>query len=358
MYSSQTIASFAFRSALIAIVVSVLASCQAETVAPTQTPPTDMPALPTTFQTDLLNPLDTPHTYVEKTCRYLRNRWKPGNAQPGTVAMIILFKEITIDSVERPATIRFPDFLQLMSQLKEQGFEAITLPQLQAFLERNENIPPRSVLLIQDGNHSRKYFEDNFGVYYEDWNWTVVNGYVASPNPDPILHMENLELEVDGFVDHQARGITPSTTLLNDTAKTIIARELQGSREGLSSQFGKMPIAMIWQNGGFGARPIEAARQLNFKMGFTQNPRGPIMYNWIPLADRSDPERPTLIAEGKIHDPMMTLPTYSPQEAFLNIDAARSIGKAAAQYAKENEGAERDYYKTVCAEEFGELPAP
>ncbi|MCZ2128333.1 MAG: hypothetical protein LC099_11250 [Anaerolineales bacterium] len=362
MQSSQSIFSFAFRAALIVAVVSILASCQLSPAptepAPTQESQTERPDLPATFQTDLLNPLDAPHSYVEKTCRYLRNKWKPENAQPGSVVMAILFKEIILDSAERPNSIREPDFLKLMEQLKAQEFEAITLSQFQAFLERNAYIPPRSVLLIQDGNHSQKYFEDRFGSYYKKWGWTVINGYVSLPNPDPILHMENLTLEAEGFVDHQARGVTPDTILLNDTAKTVIARELQGSLKGLSAQFGKSPVAVVWPNGGFGARPVEAARQLNFKIGFTQNQRGPIMYNWIPLADRADPERPTLIPEGKINDPMMTLPTYSPQEAFLNIDVVRSVGKAAAQYAAKNEGAERYYYNVVCAEEFGVLPVP
>src|SRR5690349_4784116 len=53
------------------------------------------PALPAAFVAGQLNPLDTPHTYIEDTCQYLHDRWNPNNAAPGTVAMVIMFHGIT-----------------------------------------------------------------------------------------------------------------------------------------------------------------------------------------------------------------------------------------------------------------------
>ncbi len=360
--TSNTLKYFLLRFTLIITLVSILASCQlAPSPAQDNAPPApkqDTPVLPETFQTELINPLDIPHTYIEPTCRSLRYKWSPFNSEPGTVVMIILFKNINRGTAELPDSITVVDFLILMNELEEQGFEAINTERLQAFLERNAPIPPRSVLLVQDGNQSADYFDKNFGEYFARLGWPVVNGWVSDPNVDETLRLENFNMEYENFVDHQARGVTPDTILSDDSAKTIIARELQGSLTGFADQFGKTPNLIVWPNGGFGIRPIEAARQLRFRLGITQNPRGPVMFNWVPLADDPDPERPTLAPEGRIVDPLMTLPAYSANEALLAIDTVRNIGKQAAEYAEASREAEIEYYNIVCADEFGPMPTP
>jgi hypothetical protein len=352
-----------FRSFTLLAIVSILISCQLIPVtqqAPTETitPKATQPYLPETFQTPYLNPLDTPHTYIQEYCRYLRNKWNPSNAAPGTVVMAIRFQNINRGTAELPNSIPLIEFFGLMDQLHSQGFEAITTKDLQGFLERNLPIPERSVYLIQDGNHDAEYFDITFRDYWENWGWEVINGWVSNPETPAELIAENIELAKEGFVDHQAQGVFETAKLSDDSAKNVIARELQGSWNGFANIYRKNPLAMIWPNGGFGFRPIEAARQLRFKMGFTLNTRGPIMYNWVPLADTFDPQRPSFIPEGMINDPLMTLPTYSPQEALLAIDTVRVIGKDAAAYAQANKEAELHYYDMVCYPEYPPIPSP
>ena len=53
----------------------------------------------------------------------------------------------------------------------------------------------------------------------------------------------------------------------------------------MQKYFNKTPIAIIWPGGDFGVRPVQFARKFGYQLGFTINPRGPIMYNWVPLAD-------------------------------------------------------------------------
>ena len=322
------------------------------------TPESTLPPLPEMFQTALLNPLDVPHTYIDETCRYLRNRWNPSNARPGTVVMAIRFKNINRGTAELPNSISLIKFLGLVYQLKGQGFEAISTEEFQAFAERNLHIPERSMLLIQDGNHDAEYFDITFREYWEDWGWRVVNGWVSDPETSAELIEENILLEQEEFVDHQAQGVFADTKLSDESAKNVIARELQGSWNGFANIYGKNPIAIIWPNGGFGFRPIEAARQLRFKLGFTANTRGPIMYNWIPLADVDDPQRPEYIPEGLINDPLMTLPTYSADEAIDAIDIVRIIGEEAALYAELNKDAEIFYYENICEPEYSPIPSP
>ncbi len=316
------------------------------------------PALPPVFQTSLLNPLDTPRTYIQDTCRYLRNKWNPLNAEPGTVVMVVMIDEIHKGTSEGAEGISVIEFVKVMEHLKAQGFEAINMKQFQAFVERNVRIPPRSVLLIQDGNRDTEYLERNFNEYRQNWGWTIVNGWVSDPQTPETLLEENVALEREGWVDHQAQGMTPNARLTDETAKTVIGRELQAPLEVFASRYGKRPIALIWPNGGFGYRPVEAARQLGYRLGFTSNPRGPIMYNWVPLADELDPQRPSYLPEGKINDPLMTLPRFPIQEALHAIDLVRAIGKEAADYHRANKELEHRYYEIVCEADYGRMPTP
>jgi hypothetical protein len=343
------------------LTVTLLISCQLIPV--TQQPLTESTTstpfeTPAIFQTSLLNPLDVPHTYIEEACRYFRNRWNPLNAKPGTVVMVILFNEINRGAADLPNSISLVEFAELMNQLKSQGFEAVNTEELQGFVERNEVIPERSVYLIQTGNHEAEYFNKFFRDYWENWKWTIINGWVSEPQISETLLIENIELENEGFVDHQAQGVFENTTLSDESAKNVIARELQGSWTGFANVYGKNPLAMIWQNGGFGFRPIEAARQLRFKMGFTSNLRGPIMYNWIPLANEVDPQRPDYAPEGVINEPLMTLPTFPAEEAINYIDIVRIIGEEATAYAELNKENEIRYYENVCEPEFPPIPSP
>ncbi len=314
------------------------------------------PALPPVYRSSRLNPLDTPHTYINDTCRYLKNKWNPINAEPGTAVMIILIKNINRGTVALTDSISVGEFRRLMDQLKEQGFEAITVKQLLAFMERNTKIGPRSVLFIQSDNHDREYYENIFRDYHEDWGLTVTNGWVSDPDLEELLVRENVDMERQGLVDHQAQGVILGTTLSDDSSKVVIARELQGSVNGITRDFAKNPIAIIWPGGGFGFRPVEVARRLRFKLGFTSNQRGPVLYNWVPLANDFDPQRPTLTPEGQINDPLMTLPVYSPQEALNSIDLVRKIGGEAKAYAGENKAMEVEYYESICVPTHGTMP--
>ena len=363
-----------YRVAALFLLIFILISCESFTTSPAQntvaaTDHTNTaitqkieaqtpPALPAIYQSPFLNPLDKPHTYIEETCQSIRKKWDPLSAEPGTVVMIIMFHEIQrgpVDSVDGMSVFNFD---KIMLKLKEQGFRAVNTKQFLAFMERNVKIPPRSVLLIQDGSYDRENFDNNFREYWDMWGWPVVNGWVSQPNMPESVWEENRALEREGLVDHQAQGVIPGTVLSDDSSKAVITRELEGSLTAFADQFGKTPYAFIWPGGGFGLRPVQAARQLGYQLGFTSNSRGPVMYNWVPLADEVDPARPSYIPEGFINDPLMTLPRYSPDQVLDSIDAVRGTGKEAAAYAEANKAAELKYYEAVCRSAFGPMPSP
>lgn len=334
------------------------------TPSPTGTPippPTAVrtpPALPQTFVASQLNPLDTPHTYVQDSCEYLLNKWNSNNAAPGTVVMVVMFHGIAKDPVAQdPEDITAKDFRQLMNNLKDQGFEAINMTQMADFIDHNAKIPARSVLLVSDDRHQGEYFNDHFRPFHTDWGWPVVNGWIsAEDGPRAISIESNIALEREGWVDHQSHGYIHNINMDDNSTEEFIRTEFEKSIADLQTNFNKTPVGIIWPGGNFGIRPVQIAREYGFRLGFTINPRGPVMYNWIPLADQPDPARPAYLSEGYVNDPRMVIPRYWPYQVSANIDTVRRIGNEAAAYAEQNRAVELEYYDIVCAPTLGAIP--
>ena len=330
---------------------------------PTDTPvppPTAIrtpPALPSTFVASQLNPLDVPHTYIQDTCEYLQNKWNSNNAAPGTVVMVVMFHGINRDNVDNANDILVPDFKKMMNDLKDQGFEAINMTQMADFMDRNAKIPPRSVLLIADDRHQGEYFNDHFRPFYEQYGWQVVNGWISfEDGPRAISLDANIALEKEGWVDHQSHGYVHNINMSDSSTDEFIKTEFEKSIADLQTNFGKTPVGIIWPGGSFGVRPVQFAREYGFRVGFTINPRGPVMYNWIPLADATDPARPAYLPEGYVNDPRMVIPRYWPYQVSSNIDVVRNIGNQAAEFAEQNKAVELEYYDIVCAPTYGAIP--
>ena len=341
---------------------------QQPTNTPTETPlPTDTPIptatavrtpppLPSLYQSPYLNPLDYPHSYIENACDYLKLKWDPNKSEPGTIVMVVMFHSIMKDGDPPANGIKFSEFMLAMETLKEQNFEAITMEQLVGFLETNQKIPSRSVLLIADDRHFSQYFNTFFRPLYEKWGWPVINAWISHPEQTSEgLWAENEALANEGWVDHQAHGVIHYPIVESSTDDYIMG-ELQGSIDFIQQHYNKTPIAFIWPGGNFTQRGVQLARYSGYQVGFTVNPRGPIMFNWIPLADQEDPMRPSYLAEGSMGDPLMVLPRYWPTQILQEIDHVRVMGKEAAAYAQQNKAVELEFYDIVCAPSFGPIP--
>jgi Polysaccharide deacetylase len=334
-----------------------LTSIPSETPVPPPTAIRTPPALPSTFVASQLNPLDIPHTYMQDTCQYIYDKWNSNNAAPGTVVMVIMFHGVDKEKATDVNDISVQDFNRLMNDLKEQSFEAINMTQMAEFIDHNVKIPPRSVLLISDDRHQGAYFNDHFRPYRDQWGWPVVNGWISLEDGPRALSLEdNIALEAEGWVDHQSHGYIHNINMGDSSTDEFIKTEFEKSIDDLETNFHKTPIAIIWPGGGFGTRPVQFAREYGYRLGFTINPRGPIMYNWIPLADQSDPARPAFLPEGYVNDPRMVLPRYWPYQVQSNLDAVRNIGNDAAAYAEQNKATELEYYDIMCSPTFGQIP--
>lgn len=313
------------------------------------------PALPEGFSSSELNPLDTPHTYIQDVCQSLKAKWDPHNAAPGTVVMVIMIHGLSKEAPAKPQDMNAAEFKNLLNDLHDQGFSAINTQQLFDFLDHNANIPQRSVLLLQDDRHTAQNFNEIFRPYWEKWKWPVVNAWInASDDTGRIYLPENVALSKEGWVDYQSHGVL-HLPIEPGSDEDFVHNELYGSMQAMQANFSKTPIAYIWAGGGFTPKSVQVARQAGYKLGFTINPRGPLMFNWVPQTDQTDPMRPSYLAEGPSGDPLLTLPRYWDTDARAHLDTVRKIGKAAAAYAEKNKATELEYYDIVCAPTYGEI---
>jgi hypothetical protein len=224
--------------------------------------------------------------------------------------------------------------------------------------------------LIVDDLHYESYYRDHFEALLKEYHWTVTNAWISEPEANKLVKDGNIRLQSEGWVDHQAHGLIhninisefkPGTVITTSqygtvTGEQFTRNELEGSMKAITETFGKAPIAYIWPGGNFSQLGVKIAREVGYQLGFTVNPRGPLMHNWVPLGDAIDPNRPVFLAEGYINDPLMVLPRYWDKDAGAHLDTVRQIGKQAAEEAQKSRSVELEYYDIVCKPKLGEIP--
>ncbi len=344
----------AFETAVAQISIPTQTPVPTETPIPTATIQRTPPTLPGTYQTSLLKPEDMPRTYVTDSCQYLQNKWNPNNSAPGTIVMTIMHHGINKGEASGN-DITVAEHKKLMNDLHDMGFQVINMQQMSDFMYNNAKIPQRSVLFIVDDRHFAEYFNDHFRPYYEEWGWPVVNAYIGI-DERPDLWAENAALSAEGWVDYQSHGYIHNIPIGNSSDDEFIMSEMGGASASIQKYMNKTPIGYIWPGGGFSPRAVELGTQLGYKLGFTVNPRGPVMYNWVPQADTVNQSNPMAIPETPAGNPLMTLPRYWSANARENVDTVRAIGDQAAQYAEQNKATELEFYDIVCAPTYGALP--
>lgn len=329
-----------------------------DTPIPTATVPRTPPALPGTYQSSILRANDIPRTYVADSCQYIKDKWDSTKSTPGTIVMTIMSHRINQDAATSDVaslTISSKDLKRLMKSLHDAGFTAINMQQMSDFMYNNAKIPQLSVLFIVDDRSSSSKYNDHFRKYYEEWGWPVVNAYIGL-DERPDLWAENAALSAEGWVDYEAHGYIHNTPISDGSTDDFITSEMGGVITTFQKYFNKTPIAYIWPGGGFSKRAVEIGTQLGYKLGFTVNPRGPVMYNWIPQADSYNEDNPYAIPETPAGNPLMTLPRYMDITAGDHIDEVRVISQEATAYAEQNKATELEYYDIVCAPTYGPIP--
>ena len=320
---------------------------EASATTPTSLPPNIpdpniTPEPPITFQTNRILRVAKPTTYIDDTCEYLRLRWDPNNAQPGTVIVPIMYHRVRHAKGERGVDQTY--FKETMREAHRLGFQTITAQQAADFLEHNARIPPRSLMLFVDDRRVGVIMND-FMPFLEKYDWTVISSWIIANTDDIPGLWERIEAAyATGRVDVESHGLR-HLYILPSTAKSKIKEELYGPFPYFEEHFGYRPIAFIWPGGNYTPYAVRTAREAGYRIGFTIYPNGPVMFNWVPLQK----------ADRKIGIPLLTLPRYHANAVKDKFAIAAEMGQQARDQALAHYPQEAAWYRLHCG---GELPPP
>ncbi len=321
-------------------------STSTPTATPTKTVTPTITSTPwalSSFTSSLLYPNVVPVDYIDDTCAYLENRWGEGKSEPGTIVVPIMFHSILKPGreVTDSSQITMDYFEYFLEVAQDMGFETVTVAELAGFLEENEAIPERSMILILDDR--RPGTAELFLPYLEEYDWTLTLAWPTTDATDEELWSRMEGLAESGRLDIQSHG-HDHIYIQDYTPLEEIEEEIYKPIEVIQAHFGTTPTALVWPGGNFTELSIEMAHEAGFVLGFTAYSRGPLMFNWIPLGE----------IEMTVNDPLMVLPRYWSSEAHLAMEEAVAIGEAARGAAEEVEEEELLYYSLFCQPSEGE----
>jgi peptidoglycan/xylan/chitin deacetylase (PgdA/CDA1 family) len=294
------------------------------------------------FSTSVLRSYVTAVSYIENACTYLENRWGEGKSKPGTIVVPIMFHSIAKEGREiyDSTTISTAFFEEIMDEAKEMGFSTITSEQLVGFLEHNEAIPERSMILILDDR--RPGVTELFMPYLEENNWTLTLGWPTTDETRDRLWAKMEGLAETGRLDVQSHGHN-HIYIQDDTPMAEVYEEIYEPIEVIQAHFNTRPVTIVWPGGNFTQQSISIAREAGFKLGFTVFSRGPLMFNWIPQGD----------VEMAMADPLMVLPRFWSTAADVAFDQAVMISEQAKGHAQAVKAEELRFYERYCRPEEG-----
>jgi len=290
-----------------------------------------------TFASSQLRTGIVPVSYEEDVCTYLENRWGEGKSEPGTIVVPIMFHSVAKPGrrITDNTTISMEQFDYFMTKARELGFSTITTEQLIGFLNDNETIPKRSMLLIQDDRSPG--VTELFMPYLEEYDWTLTLAWPTTDltSDDIWERMENLA--ETGRLDVQSHG-HDHIYIQDYTPFEEVEEEIYKPIEVIEEHFGVRPKAIIWPGGNYTEESIKLAQEAGFEVGFSVFSNGPILYNWIPLRE-----------EQTIMDsPKMILPRYWSTDNVVALNHALAVSSEAQEFTESVKGEELYYYETYC----------
>jgi peptidoglycan/xylan/chitin deacetylase (PgdA/CDA1 family) len=317
------------------------------TPAPTETPtPSATPPNLTTFSTSRLVRGILPVSYVADTCEYLQARWDPANSAPGTILLPVAFHGVSSAGNRGPGDTTTPveDLQASVYWANKLGFTTVTMEQAAGFLDGNAAIPPLSMLWIVDDRNAGTV-EDHMMPVMTANDWTMSMAWpIGDTDLRQGLWQRAEALAATGRVEFQAH--EHNQTIRPSSSAEYVHNEIYGPIPILEQHFGRRPTAFVWPGGNFTAPAAQLVREAGYRLAFTFSARGPLMFNWIPLAEN----------ERAVGDPLMVLPREWGYPGLINqMQKAAEIGQAAHEFALDHYSTEAAYYRSACG---GELPQP
>ena len=312
----------------------------------TQIPPsiTPTPQEITFFSSGALRTGIMPVQYIEDTCRYLKNRWGEGKSTPGTIVVPIMFHSVVKPGrqINNNSDMSLSGFEYLMVKAKDMGFSTVTIEELIGFLNANEKIPERSLLLILDDRRPG-VTEEYFMPYLESYDWTLTLAWLTTELTSDYTWDRMERLAKSGRLDVQSHGHN-SVYIQSYTPIEVVEEELFTPLEIIQEHFGTIPQAHIWSGGNFTEQSVEIAHEAGYQVGFTAYSRGPLLFNWIPQGEK----------ELSVGDPLLLLPRYWSPDLDVPLYHALEISEEAQQFAEAVKEEELRFIDLYCQDQEGD----
>ncbi|MEA3327091.1 MAG: polysaccharide deacetylase family protein [Chloroflexota bacterium] len=310
-------------------------------IPPTFTP---IPQKLTMLSSESLRKGVVPVQYIADTCHYLENRWGEGKSTPGTIVVPIMFHSVVKPGrkITNTTDISLSSFEYFMAKAKDMGFSTVTIEELIGFLNANEKIPERSMLLILDDRRPG-VTEEYFMPYLEANDWTLTLAWLTTELTSDYTWDRMERLAESGRLDVQSHGHN-SEYIQSYTPIEVVEKELYEPIQIIQEHFGTIPQAHIWSGGNFTEQAIDIARKAGYQVGFTAFSRGPLLFNWIPQGE----------IELRVKDPLMVLPRYWSTDLSVSLYHALEINKEAQLYAEAVKEEELRYLDIYCQDEEGD----
>jgi peptidoglycan/xylan/chitin deacetylase (PgdA/CDA1 family) len=305
--------------------------------------PTPTPEPLVDFSSSSLREGVAPVTYIADVCEYLENRWNEGKSEPGTIVVPIMFHSVAKPGrvITDSTTVSMEQFEYFMARAKELGFSTITTEELIGFLYRNDMIPQRSLMIIQDDRSPG--VTELFMPYLEEYDWTLTLAWPTTDLTSDALWERMENLAATGRLDIQSHGHN-HIYIQDYTPIEKIREEIYKPIEVIQAHFGTTPQAIIWPGGNFTEESIKMAEEAGFKIGFSVYSNGPLMYNWIPLKEE----------QAMMNAPLMVLPRYWSPDGDVALEHALAISQQAIEFSENVRDEELQYLSTYCNAEGNE----
>lgn len=167
----------------------------------------------------------------------------------------------------KPNELKVPPelFREQMSYLKDNGFTTITLQELYKFMESNEQIPEKSIVITFDDGYADNY--TNAFPILKEFGFTatvfVITDYVDKNGY--YLNSQQLKEMYDGGIDIEPH--TVNHPKLNEKSYDIQLNELKASKDFIEKLLSKKAEFTAYPYGKYNNNTLKAAKEAGYKMG-------------------------------------------------------------------------------------------
>lgn len=188
----------------------------------------------------------------------------------------VLYYHSVRESADNEVTIKPEKLKEQLNYIKNEGYETLTIKQLNDYILNNSPIPEKSILITFDDGYMDNYYSA-FPILKE-FNMTATIFCIASElDGSYYLSKEAIKEMSDYGIDIESHTVTHPHLDKLEYNKQL--EELAKSKKILENITGKAIISIAYPFGDFNNNSINAAKEAGYVLGFTTK---------LGLSDRND----------------------------------------------------------------------